>query len=90
MLLSICGKLYKYICIYMIMPKGVMQIEEKKKRMAQALKILRAKKKLPYDKAVALLCWNLGIRQEKAREYIDTLVHIDGIKKSDGNIIRVK
>jgi hypothetical protein len=64
--------------------------DRKRERIATALKILINKKKMTYKKAVALLCWNLGLTQAKAREYIDTLIEIDGIKRDGDMIVRRK
>jgi len=65
-------------------------ITARQKRMESALRIIQSRKSIPYSKAVALLAFNLGIREEKAREYIRILEKIDGFKIKDGIIINKK
>jgi len=61
-------------------------VESRKERMTVALGILRSKNGIKFQKAVALLSYNLGVTERKAKEYISTLVEIDGIKR-DGDFI---
>lgn len=65
-------------------------VEERKRRMTAALKFLRSKTEMDYDHAVSLLSWNLGVTERKAKEYIKTLVNVDGIRKEGRKIVRVK
>lgn len=67
---------------------GTPAIEDRKRRLEFALKILRARKRTPMPKAVALLSFNLGLSDRKAKEYIKTLVQIDGIKLEKDQIVR--
>jgi hypothetical protein len=68
--------------------RGQLAIEDRKKRLAYAHKILTAKRKTPYKEAVAVISFNLGVTDRKAREYIDMLVLVDGVKRVGDNIVR--
>ena len=68
--------------------KGTPAIQERRARLELARKILIGRKQVGYKKAVALLSYNLGITERKAKEYIDTLVQVDGIKREGDLVIR--
>jgi predicted transcriptional regulator len=70
-------------------PRGTPAVEDRRRRLDLARKILTARKKTEYRKAVAMLSYNLGVTERKAREYIETLLLVDGIRKKDGIIERV-
>ena len=70
--------------------KGMTALEERKLRLSLAHKILLAKNKRSISEAVALLSFNLGITERKAKEYIDTLIAVDGIRYDGDFIVRGK
>lgn len=65
-------------------------VEQRRVRVALAHKILTTREKIDFEKAVALISYNLGITERKAREYIKTLIMVDGIKYDGRYIIKVK
>lgn len=64
--------------------------EERKQRMNAAIKILGSRQKMKYKRAVALLSFNLGITERKAKEYIHTLIEVDGIARDGDFIVKRK
>lgn len=70
--------------------KGTPAIEDRKQRMEIARKILVSRKKIDFSEAVALISFNLGITERKAKEYIGTLILVDGIRREGDKIVRGK
>ena len=70
--------------------KGMTALQERRLRVSTAHKILLSKPRRPIKEAVALLSYNLGITERKAKEYIDTLIAVDGIRYDGDFIVRGK
>jgi hypothetical protein len=68
--------------------RGQLAIDARRARLSYAHKILLAKKRTHYKEAVAVISFNLGITDRKAREYIDTLLQVDGVRKEGDFIVR--
>lgn len=68
--------------------RGQLAIADRKARLDYAHKILLAKASRPYKEAVAVISYNLGVTDRKAREYIDMLVMVNGVRRVGDNIVR--
>lgn len=60
--------------------------EERRERMERARKLLVSLKDVTYIRALAMLSFNLGLSEFKAKEYIRTLKEVGGIRVENGYI----
>lgn len=68
---------------------GENAIESRKKRIEKALEILQKTENLNYVKAMNLISFELGVRTDTAREYINILKELGKIEVND-SFIKVK
>lgn len=61
-------------------------VTKKKHRMEQALGMIKAMGETEYTKAVAIISFNIGLSETKAREYIRTFKELGQIKVKNGII----
>ena len=61
-------------------------VTEKKHRMERALGMLKSMDEISYMKAVAILSFNLGLSEPKAKEYIRTFRELGHLNIKDGMI----
>jgi len=58
----------------------------RKERIETAYGMLKVLKEVKYDKAVALLSFNLGLSARKSREYIQMLRLLNKVETNDGTV----
>lgn len=68
--------------------RGTPAVQGRKERIDVTRKILTARKKTGYRKAVALVSYNLGVTDRKAKEYIETLLLVDGVVRKGDTIYK--
>lgn len=66
--------------------KTVWLIDKRRERINSALKFLKTLGRTEYKKAVAVISFNLGVRREKAIEYLNILRDCGSIKIEDGYV----
>lgn len=69
--------------------RGNDAVTAKKARMQQALGMIKAMGSIEYTKAVAILSFNIGLSETKAREYIRMFKDLGKIKIDSGTITPV-
>ena len=75
---------YRYLEVLKMDNKGRDAVQLKKERMERALAMLKAMGSMEYTKAVAIISFNIGLSEYKAREYLRMFRELGKIVVSDG------
>lgn len=68
------------------MPKGSVWMEAKKQRLGYIKGLIQNLGESEYKKVVALICYNTGLSENKAKEYLRNLEGLGAIK-IDGGLV---